>query len=128
MPWCECSTARHAFVLRKFPGHPAFALVETELARTRPEEPACSLMRVELHKMDAAQRRMLWSTVGWTRLADEPCRATMHRMTLRVKAAIALYPKDPWTTRVAMRQHGFASHVAETRSWHVASEFPCVYE
>ena len=61
---------------------------------------------------------MLRSIVGWVRLGDEPWRMTMHRMKLRVNAALALHSLDPWTKRLALRQHSFAAaHVVETCGW-----------
>ena len=55
------------------------------------------LTHFQLQKLDALQRWMLRSIVGWVRLGDGPWRMTMH-----------------WTKRLALRQHSFASHVVET--------------
>ena len=68
-------------------------------------------------KKDAVQRRMLRPIiVGWAGLANEPWRATMHRMKSG-RSEHRTSPDRPWTTRLGMRQHSFGSHVAETRSW-----------
>ena len=42
---------------------------------------------------------------------------TMHRMKLRVNAALALHFLDPSFERLAFRQHSFASHVVEICGW-----------
>ena len=75
------------------------------------------LTHFQLQQLDALQRRMLRSIVGWVRVGDEPWRMTMHRMKLRVNAVLALHILDPWTKRLTFRQHSFASHVVETCGW-----------
>ena len=60
------------------------------------------LTHFQLQKLDALQRRMLRSIVGWVRAEGEPWRMTMHRMKLRVNAHLGI----PGTYKQANTQRG----------------------
>ena len=76
-----------------------------------------ALTGVQLSKLDAIQRRMLRSMVGWIRIQDESWHDTMSRMKIRVAKALHQHPIETWTRRLARCQHSFAVRVAQTNGW-----------
>ena len=62
------------------------------------------LTQSQLDKLDAAQRRMLRSIVGWVRIEGEDWCDTMHRMKLRLQHALAMHPLRPWTQQLFTRR------------------------
>ena len=85
------------------------------------------LTQSQLDRLDAAQRRMLRSIVGWVRIEGEDWRDTMHRMKLRLQHALAMHPLRPWTQQLFTRQYRFASKISrrdDAWPWAVVTWIP----
>ena len=66
----------------------------------------------QLQQLDATQRRMLRSIVGWVRLAEDDWAATMRRVNAKLERALAEYPLSSWTDALARRQFRVAGRFA----------------
>ena len=78
-----------------------------------------ALSKQRIQQLDAIQRKMLGSVVGWKRIDDEPWEDTMRRMKHRLIRAQSLHYCQPWSMRFAYAQIRYAAHVAssETPLW-----------
>ena len=79
---------------------------------------ACSLTSQQVEKLDAVQRRMLRSLVGWTRVEGEDWAVTMRRMRDKVNKALAIYPVAPWSKQLAKQVYRYSHKIAShPESW-----------
>ena len=74
----------------------------------------------QIHALDAVQRRMLRSVVGWVRVANEDWHSTMSRMKHRLTAALHIHPVDTWSRQLAQRQYNFAFQMLRIPNWAAA--------
>ena len=74
----------------------------------------------QIHTLDALQRRMLRSVVGWVRVANEDWHNTMSRMKHRLTAALHIHPVDTWSRQLARRQYNFAFQMLRIPNWAAA--------
>ena len=75
------------------------------------------MTQTQVVRLDALQRRMLRSIVGWVRVEGEDWRLTMSRMRDRIKAALLCQPVEPWSKQLAKKQHGLATKIAKDKGW-----------
>ena len=76
------------------------------------------LTNAQCKHMDAIQRRMLRSVVGWIRLPDDEWADTMRRVNRRVERALKNFPVKQWTQQFADRQYNLATRFArEEDTW-----------
>ena len=69
-------------------------------------------MHCQLRHLNAVQRRMLRSIVGWVRVPGEEWSETMRRMNGRLQRAQDEYPTLSWSQNFSSRQHALAGRVA----------------
>ena len=71
-----------------------------------------------MRSLDASQRRMLRSIVGWVRVSTEPWTDTKRRMWTRVDRAPAVFPLSPWALQLAQRKFNFVTKMLhEPEGW-----------
>jgi hypothetical protein len=79
---------------------------------------SCPLTKQQVQSIDALQRRMLRSIVGWRRVSDEHWSETMRRMRDRVDHALHLFPVKNWSTQFYCRKFRFVnSMVRKPEAW-----------
>ena len=94
--------------------------------------PALPLTASDGHKLEAVQRRMLRSIVGWVRIAGEEWRTTMQRMSGRVEAALKVHHVVCWGKRLSGLQYDLACHLGQkpdswafrASSWQLPDTWP----
>ena len=75
---------------------------------------SCPLTKQQVQSIDALQRRMLRSIVGWRRVQDEH----MRRMRDRVDQALQVFPVKKWSVQFAHRKFCFVSSmVQQPEAW-----------
>ena len=57
------------------------------------------LTKIQIHKLDVVQRKMLRSIVGWVRKDGEQWQDTMRKMNGRLDSAMTLFPVRRWSDR-----------------------------
>jgi len=76
------------------------------------------LTRAQLDQLDAVQRRMLRSVVGWAPLIGQDWESAMRRTNARLQLALDRFPIEDWTLQLATRQHKLAEKLARREdSW-----------
>jgi len=61
------------------------------------------LTTCQKHQLDAVQRRMLRSIVGWAKPVDGEWATAMRQTNARLKSALSLFPIDNWMYQLAGR-------------------------
>ena len=73
------------------------------------------MTQTQVVRMDALQRRMLKSIVGWVTVEGEDWRLTMCRMRGRIKAILLCQPVESWSKQLSKKQHGFATKIVKDK-------------
>ena len=75
------------------------------------------LPQSELTRLDAIQRTMLQSTVGWVRIPDQDWRDIIVGMRSEVNNALEYYRMENWRKQFGIRQYNFAAKFAKQLGW-----------
>ena len=75
------------------------------------------LTKRQLEDIDALQRKMLRSIVGWYRVEGEAWSDIMRRMKSRVQSALPQWPVPPWSEVYRSTQHSFGSRIVKQNAW-----------
>ena len=73
------------------------------------------LSQKTLSRVNATEKRMLRSIVGWVRRPDDDYKALMSRMKQRVERALRTYPTKTWCQAVFRAQWSFAQHTQNSK-------------
>ena len=65
---------------------------------------SCALSAGQIRKLDAVQRKMFRTIVGWVRHGHEQWQDTMRRMKQKVESALTLFPIADWSAQLARLQ------------------------
>ena len=75
------------------------------------------LTKRQLEEIDALQRKMLRSIVGWYRVEGEAWSDTMRRMKSRVQSALRQSPVTTWSEVYRRTQHSFGARIVKQNAW-----------
>jgi len=80
------------------------------------------LTTCQKHQLDAVQRRMLRSIVGWAKPVDGEWATAMRQTNARLKSALSLFPIDNWMYQLAGRKLKLAHRLTiNPHAWSIRS-------
>ena len=75
------------------------------------------LSKRKLEEIDALQRKMLRSIIGWYRVEGEAWSDTMRRMKSGVQSALRQSPVTTWSEVYRRTQHSFGARIVKQNAW-----------
>ena len=73
----------------------------------------CPLTEKKLHRLDVVQRTMLRRIIGWVSFGGESWEERRHKMKVRFKKCMGIYPAGEWSEAIHIRKSILVNEIDE---------------